>query len=80
MPAPPQFAKKGGDSPSDMKNPSGGAKSHLDALESLAKTPRARAALNTLRSELVGGDSGPPKSGKPSSAGAKSEALARFNK
>jgi hypothetical protein len=74
----PPFGPRKGEKP-DMKNPNGGAQEHLNALESLVKTPRGRAALNTLRSELSGdGDSG-QKKGKPTS-NAKSEALARFQK
>jgi hypothetical protein len=75
MQAPP-FAKKG--SKPETDKPGGGAAAHLNALESLAKTPRARAALNTLRSELTGDGSSAPK-GKPTS-NAKSEALERFKK
>lgn len=79
--APPQFAKKSDEARGGkMEDPRGGAKSHLDALESLVKTARGRAALNTLRSELSGdGDSG-ARRGKPSTSNAKAEALERFGK
>lgn len=73
MAAPP-FAKK--DDKSDMGSPSGGASSHLDALEKMAKTARAHAAIRTLRAELTSGDASKRKPGNTSDA--KSEALARF--
>jgi hypothetical protein len=73
MAAPP-FAKK-----DDLKNPSGGAAEHLNALESLVKTARGRAALNTLRGELTGDGSSNKGRDKPKN-NARAEALERFAK
>lgn len=54
-----------------------GAKTHLDALEGIVSTPRARAALNTLRAELVGdGDTSSKR--KSSDSDAKKAAMERF--
>lgn len=73
------FSKQGNvDKASDGPKSGGGAAAALAALEPLAKSARARSALNTLRSELLGGDDAPDKSSKPDFGGARKSAAERF--
>lgn len=58
----------------------GDAAHHLEALGGLVKSPRARAALNTLKMELLGEGGTRSSSGKPNGSAAKSAALERFSK
>lgn len=74
MALPPQF-KRGGDGP--PREPGVSVEQALDALEDKAQSPRARAALNTLRSELSGDEGG--RTNKRSEASdRKEQALARL--
>lgn len=72
MPIPPQFLKAKG--AADTK-PAVSVHDALACIGSHVSSPRAKAALNTLRSELDGG----PSTAKPgSTTDAKAQALARM--